>query len=141
MTPWLATIAILAGSIAGAQAQVFPARPITMIVPFPAGGPLDTGARVMAEHMRGSLGQPVIVENIAGASGSIGVGRVARAAPDDYTLVVGGTPTHVMTPPVMKLPYDVVADFQPIADHKRSEPDRRQEGHAGERPEGIDRVA
>ena len=84
-------------------------------MPFPAGGPLDTGARVMAERMRVTLGQPVIIENVAGASGSIGVGRVARAAPDGYTLVVGGTPTHVMNGAVMTLPYDVINDFAPIA--------------------------
>jgi tripartite-type tricarboxylate transporter receptor subunit TctC len=97
------------------SAQSFPSRPITLVVPFPAGGPLDTGARVMGERMRVTLGQPVIVENVAGASGSIGVGRVARAAPDGYTLVVGGTPTHVMNGAVMTLPYDVIDDFAPIA--------------------------
>ena len=76
-------------TIGGAAAQVYPSRPITMVVPFPAGGSTDTIGRIMAERMRGSLGQPVIIENVAGASGSIGVGRVARAAPDGYTLVLG----------------------------------------------------
>jgi tripartite-type tricarboxylate transporter receptor subunit TctC len=115
------TLALLAvGTVAAlaadrAAAQTFPSRPITLVVPFPAGGPLDLGARVMAERMRVTLGQPVIVENIVGASGSIGVGRVARAAPDGHTLVVGGTPTHVMNGAVMTLPYDVTADFAPIA--------------------------
>ena len=112
----IAATALLAAAPAGsAAAQSYPVRPITLVVPFPAGGPLDTGARVMAERMRVSLGQPVIIENVAGASGSIGVGRVARAAPDGYTLVVGGTPTHVMNGAVMTLPYDVITDFAPIA--------------------------
>jgi len=111
-----AAAALLAAALATpAAAQSFPTRPITLVVPFPAGGPLDTGARVMAERMRVTLGQPVIIENVAGASGSIGVGRVARAAPDGHTLVVGGTPTHVMNGAVMTLPYDVIADFAPIA--------------------------
>ena len=111
-----AAAALLAAAPATpAAAQSYPTRPITLLVPFPAGGPLDTGARVMAERMRVTLGQPVIIENVAGASGSIGVGRVARAAPDGYTLVVGGTPTHVMNGAVMTLPYDVIADFAPIA--------------------------
>lgn len=112
----IAAAALLAAAPATpAAAQSFPARPITLVVPFPAGGPLDTGARVMAERMRVTLGQPVIIENVAGASGSIGVGRVARAVPDGYTLVVGGTPTHVMNGAVMTLAYDVIDDFAPIA--------------------------
>jgi tripartite-type tricarboxylate transporter receptor subunit TctC len=78
-----------------AQAQAFPSRPLTMIVPFAAGGPADTVGRIIAEGMRASLGQSVIVENVAGASGSIGVGRLARAAPDGYTFGHGGMPTHV----------------------------------------------
>ena len=110
--------AALATSFAGtalATAQVYPSRPITMIVPFPAGGPLDASARVMAERMRASLGQPIVVENVAGASGSIGSGRIARAAPDGYAFLVGGTPTHVINGAVLALAYDVVDDFQPIA--------------------------
>jgi tripartite tricarboxylate transporter family receptor len=71
-----------------AAAQIYPARPITMVVPFPAGGPTDVIARIVADRMRGLLGQPIIIENVTGASGSIGVGRVARAAPDGYTLVL-----------------------------------------------------
>lgn len=110
----IACVALLA-TPAAAEPATFPSRPITLVVPFPAGGPLDTSGRVMAEHMRAALGQPVIVENVAGASGSIGVGRVARAAPDGYTLVVGGTPTHVMNGAVMALPYHVLDDFQPVA--------------------------
>src|SRR5215216_5582269 len=84
-----AILGILVVSSGDAAAQAYPLRPITMIVPFPAGGPSDTLARVLSEHMRGSLGQPIVIENVAGASGSIGVGRVARAAPDGYTLTLG----------------------------------------------------
>src|SRR5262245_28516725 len=111
----IAAALLVTTSAAPAATQPFPTRPITLVVPFPAGGPLDTGARVMADRMRVTLGQPVIIENIAGASGSIGVGRVARAAADGYTLVVGGTPTHVMNGAVMALSYDVIDDFAPIA--------------------------
>ena len=78
-------IAALAGA-ARADAQTYPSRPITMVVPFSAGGPTDTIARIMAERMRVSLGQMVIVENVTGAAGTIGVGRVVRAAPDGYTI-------------------------------------------------------
>ena len=98
-----------------ATAQAFPSRPITMVVPVPAGGAMDTNARVVAEAMRASLGQPVVIENVTGASGSIGAGRVARAAPDGYTIVYGANVTHVLNAAVYKLNYDVVADFEPIA--------------------------
>ena len=98
-----------------AAAQAFPSRPITMVVPVPAGGAMDTNARVVAEGMRASLGQPVVIENVTGASGSIGAGRVARAAPDGYTIVYGANVTHVLNAAVYKLNYDVVADFEPIA--------------------------
>jgi len=98
-----------------AIAQVYPARPITMVVPFPAGGPSDAVGRILAEHMRASLGQPVIVENVAGAGGSIGVGRVARAVPDGYTIGLGIWSTHVVNAAIYKLPYDVMNDFEPIA--------------------------
>ena len=72
-----------------ARAQAYPSRPITIVVPYPAGGPMDALARILAELMRTSLGQPVIIENVSGAGGSIGVGRVARAAPDGYTVSIG----------------------------------------------------
>src|SRR3954470_12608117 len=77
-------------------AQVFPSRPITVVVPFAAGGPTDVIARTLAQHMRASLGQPVIVDNVAGANGNIGVGKVARAAPDGYTVSIGHWSTHVV---------------------------------------------
>ena len=98
-----------------ATAQAFPSRPITMVVPVPAGGAMDTNARVVAEGMRASLGQPVVIENVTGASGSIGAGRVARATPDGYTIVYGANVTHVLNAAVYKLNYDVVDDFEPIA--------------------------
>ena len=98
-----------------ASAQSYPARPVTLVAPFPAGGPVDTIARILGEHLQGLLGQPFIVEDIAGAAGSIGVGRVARAAPDGYTLSVGQWSTHVANAAIYKLPYDTLTDFQPIA--------------------------
>ncbi len=98
-----------------ARAQAYPTRPITLVAPCPAGGPVDTICRILGEHMRSLLGQPIIVEDIAGAAGSIGVGRVARAEPDGYTLIVGQWSTHVANKFIYKLPYDTLADFQPIA--------------------------
>jgi tripartite-type tricarboxylate transporter receptor subunit TctC len=98
-----------------ARAQAYPTQPITLVAPFPAGGPVDTIARILGDHMRDSLGQPLIVEDVPGAAGSIGVGRVARAAPDGYTLSVGQWSTHVANAAIYKLPYDTLGDFQPIA--------------------------
>jgi tripartite-type tricarboxylate transporter receptor subunit TctC len=93
LTLRIATAALLC--ISSATAQVYPTRPITMIVPFSAGGPTDVLARIMAERMGKALGQTVVVENTTGAAGSIGVGKVARAAPDGYTLGIGHWSTHV----------------------------------------------
>jgi tripartite-type tricarboxylate transporter receptor subunit TctC len=98
-----------------ARSQSYPSRPITIVVPFPAGGPSDTLVRTMAERMRGSLGQTIIIENVTGASGSIGVGRVARSAPDGYMLCIGNWPTHVINGAVYALPYHVLNDFEPVA--------------------------
>jgi tripartite-type tricarboxylate transporter receptor subunit TctC len=98
-----------------ARAQTYPLRPITMIVPYAAGGPLDVFGRIMAEAMRRSIGQPVIVENVAGADGSIGVGRAARARPDGYTIDLGTMSTHVLNGAFYSLPYDLLNDFTPIA--------------------------
>ena len=112
---------LAAGAIAlpalpvAAQAQAFPAHSITMIVPVSAGGAMDTLARIVAQGMSASLGQPVIIENVTGASGAIGVGRVARAAPDGYTLSYAAFATHVVSAATMTLPYDVIADFEPVA--------------------------
>jgi len=107
--------AILAASIGSALAQPYPSRPITMIVPFPAGGPTDTIGRLMAERMRVTLGQPVIIENVSGGGGRIGVGRVARSPGDGYTLIIGHWSTHVVNAATASLPYDVVNDFEPVA--------------------------
>jgi tripartite-type tricarboxylate transporter receptor subunit TctC len=99
----------------GADAQTYPTRPITMVVPFAAGGPTDTITRIVAERMRASLGQTVIIENVTGADGSIGVGRVARAAPDGYTLSIGQWSTHVLNGAAYALAYDLLKDFEPVA--------------------------
>ena len=98
-----------------AQAQNFPSRTITLIVPYPAGGPTDTIARILAERMGTALGQTMIVENIGGAGGSMGVGRVAHTTPDGYMLIIGHTQTHVFNAGILKLDYDVVKDFAPIS--------------------------
>jgi Tripartite tricarboxylate transporter family receptor len=98
--------------IAGAQA--YPTRPITIIVPFAAGGNGDVVARTIAQHMRASLGQPVIIENVTGAAGSIGVGRLARSAPDGYTLDLGQWGTHVVNGAIYPLKYNVKTDFEPV---------------------------
>jgi tripartite-type tricarboxylate transporter receptor subunit TctC len=98
-----------------ARAQAYPTRPVTMVVPYGAGGPTDTVGRILAEGMRGPLGQAVIIENAAGASGTIGVGRVARATPDGYTFVLGGWSTHVLNGPTFALQYDLVRDFEPVS--------------------------
>ena len=110
----LAFVAVL-GTIGIAAAQTYPSRPITMIVPFPAGGPTDTIGRIVAEGMRASLGQTIVIDNIGGAAGSIAVGRAARAAPDGYTLSLGTGTTHVVNGAVYTLPYDVVKDFEPVS--------------------------
>ena len=97
-----------------AQAQAYPSRPVTMIVPFPAAGPADVLARILSEPMRLSLGQPIVIENVSGAAGSIAVGRVARAAPDGYTLIIGNLGTHVVNGAIYSLQYDLVKDFEPV---------------------------
>jgi tripartite-type tricarboxylate transporter receptor subunit TctC len=98
-----------------AWAQNYPTRPITMIVGYAVGGPTDTIARIMAERMSMSLEQPLVVENVTGASGSIGVARVARAAPDGYTLSLGDWSTHVANGAAYTLSYDLLTDFRPVA--------------------------
>ena len=98
-----------------AWAQAYPARPITIIVPFAAGGPTDTLARILARRMTVKLGQGIVVENVSGASGSLGVGRVARSPPDGYTLSIGNVTTHVFNGAIYPLPYDLLKDFEPIA--------------------------
>src|SRR3954467_13477284 len=109
----LVCAALALGMIASAHAQPFPSRAITLIVPFPPGGSTDTAARIMAERMRPLLGQPVVIENVGGAGGSIGVGRVARAPADGYTIDIGQWDTHVGSI-IYKLNYDLEKDFEPV---------------------------
>jgi tripartite-type tricarboxylate transporter receptor subunit TctC len=112
LTAGAAALAALPGI---ARAQAYPARPVTLIVPFAAGGGTDVLARILAERIRASLGQPVIVENVAGAAGSLGVGRAARAPADGYTLIIGTVTTHVLIGALYPLAFDLVEDFEPIA--------------------------
>ncbi|MDP3074725.1 tripartite tricarboxylate transporter substrate-binding protein, partial [Bradyrhizobium sp.] len=114
MSRWLVALAMAVAGIVSAQAQGYPTRPITLIVPFPPGGSTDAAARILAERMRVPLGQPIVIENVGGAGGSIGVGRVARAAPDGYTFDIGQWDTHVGSI-IYKLDYDLEKDFEPIA--------------------------
>jgi len=110
-----ATLAAVLQSAPGAMAQTYPSRPITMVVPLGVGGSTDVIARIMAEGMRASLGQPIIVENTTGAGGTIGVGRVARAAPDGYTIGIGQWGTNVASGAIYPLQYDLIRDFAPVA--------------------------
>src|SRR5262245_48366023 len=103
-------ILAMAASIGHATAQTYPSRPITLIAPFPAGGPSDALARILSEPMRAALGQPVIIENVAGAGGNLGIGRLARATPDGYTVGIGQWSTHVVNAVTYSLPYDVLHD-------------------------------
>jgi tripartite-type tricarboxylate transporter receptor subunit TctC len=98
-----------------AWAQAYPTRPITMVVPYPPGGATDVIGRMMAERMKSSLGQPVIVENVTGAGGTIAIGRVARAAPDGYTLGLGQNGSHVLIGATYALRFDLLNDFEPVA--------------------------
>ena len=112
-----ATVAacLIHGFTPAADAQAYPTRPLTIVVPFAAGGPTDTIARIVGQAMGVKLGQTVLIENVTGAAGSIGVGRVARAAPDGYTIGIGHWSTHVVNPAVYPLQYDVLKDFAPIS--------------------------
>jgi tripartite-type tricarboxylate transporter receptor subunit TctC len=112
----LAMVVAIAGFGWSSQvaAQIYPVRPITMIVPFPAGGATDTLARFLAENMREVLGQPIIIENVGGAAGTIGVGRAVRAAADGYTLSIGTSTTHMLTGGLYTLPFDLLNDLEPV---------------------------
>jgi tripartite-type tricarboxylate transporter receptor subunit TctC len=112
-TIWAALLAVL--SIVGpARADSFPSHQITMVVPFSAGGPTDAMARILAERMRVTLGQTILIENVTGAGGSLGVGRVVRSPPDGYTISIGHLGTHVANGAVYKLGYDLVTDLEPV---------------------------
>ncbi len=108
-------VGIMLALVAGARAQGFPSKPITVVIPLAAGGAVDTMVRTMTEAMRGTLGQPILVENMGGGGGVIGVTRVARAEPDGYTISVGTWGTHVVNSFVFSPPYDLVKDFEAVA--------------------------
>jgi tripartite-type tricarboxylate transporter receptor subunit TctC len=109
------TLAILVVSSVSAAAQTYPSRPITIVVPFSAGGPTDTLARILGERLKDLLGQTIVVENPTGAAGTIGTARVARSAPDGYTLILGHWQTHVVNGATFgSLQFDVMKDFEPI---------------------------
>jgi len=108
-------LAALFTSVTVGVAQNYPSRPVTIVVPFAAGGPTDVVARILAEGMRPSLGQQVLIENVTGAAGSIGVGRVARAAPDGYTVSIGHWSTHVINGAIYSLPYNLLTDLAPVS--------------------------
>jgi tripartite-type tricarboxylate transporter receptor subunit TctC len=108
-------IAVASVVVPSALAQDYPTRPITIIVPFAAGGPVDTTTRIFADKIKDTLGQPIIIENVGGAAGSIAASRVAKAAPDGYTLMTGIWGTHVANGAIYRLGYDVQTDFTPIS--------------------------
>ncbi|MCC6776759.1 MAG: tripartite tricarboxylate transporter substrate binding protein BugD [Hyphomicrobiales bacterium] len=111
----LIALGCMVATCPAASAQTYPTRPITMVVPFPAGGSSDSIGRIMAQGMQSTLGQNIIIENISGAAGNIAVGRVARAAPDGYTIVMGSWPTHVLNAVIYNLNYDPLTDFEPVS--------------------------
>lgn len=111
----LVTLAVLSGIASAAFGQTYPSRPVTLVVPFAAGGPVDTIARIVAVPMGTTIGQTVVVEDVVGAAGTIGVGRVARATPDGYTLSIGHWSTHVVNGAVYALQYDLLRDLEPVA--------------------------
>jgi tripartite-type tricarboxylate transporter receptor subunit TctC len=110
---FVATLALF--GIGAAAAQTYPSRPITIIAPFPPGGPSDALARILSGPLEAALGQPIVIENIGGGGGTIGVTRVARADPDGYTLLIGQWSTQVVNPVTYNLAVDVVNDFAPVA--------------------------
>jgi tripartite-type tricarboxylate transporter receptor subunit TctC len=114
-TQLVSAIIALAASAIGAWAETYPSRPITMLVGFPPGGPTDTLARILGEAMQAPLGQAVVIETVSGASGTIAAGRVAHASPDGYTIGIGNWSSHVGSPAIYRLDYDILKDLQPIA--------------------------
>lgn len=109
----LAAIVAIAGA-SSADAQIYPVKPITIVVPFAAGGPSDALARILGDRMKATLGQSLLVENVTGAGGSIGVGRAVRAAPDGYTISFGHLGTHVFNGAIYPLQYDMLTDLEPV---------------------------
>lgn len=115
LSSWIVAIFIAFAGAVGGQAETYPSKPITLIVPFPAGGITDIVARIVGDRMKNSLGQPVIVENVAGAGGTIGVTRLFRSAPDGYTIAIGQWSSHVGAAAMYPLPFDYMRDFEPIS--------------------------
>src|SRR5580693_2198929 len=115
MKTLISTAALALFSIGSAVAQTYPSRPITIIAPFPPGGPSDALARILSGPLEAALGQPIVIENVGGAGGTIGAARVARAEPDGYTLLIGQWGTQVVNPVTYNLAYDAANDFAPIA--------------------------
>ena len=111
---FIASVPVIAQPFA-ARAQAFPTKPVTIIVPFSAGGPLDTLCRILAEPMTASLGQPVVIEDVTGAGGAIGITRVARSAPDGYTLISGNQGSHITLGAMQEVSFDLLRDFTPVA--------------------------
>ncbi|MFL5028660.1 MAG: Bug family tripartite tricarboxylate transporter substrate binding protein, partial [Xanthobacteraceae bacterium] len=115
MRKTLAILLVLLGGHAGAGAQDWPARPVTLVVPFAAGGPVDVGGRILAQRLSEILGRQIVVENVGGAGGSTGASRVAKASPDGYQVLLGNIATQAFSQSLHKKPpYDAVADFAPV---------------------------
>jgi tripartite-type tricarboxylate transporter receptor subunit TctC len=110
---FVVVVALMSGVVAAA-AQTYPSRPVTVIVPFPAGGPTDTLARIFAEAAKGPLGQTIVIENVAGAGASIGIGRAVQAAPDGYTLSVGNWTSHVGAGAIYPVNWHILTDLAPV---------------------------
>src|SRR5690242_10209718 len=111
----IASAALALVAVSGARAETYPSKPITLIVPFPAGGPTDTIARIVSDHMKDTLGQSILVETVTGAGATIGVGRVVGAAPDGYTIGIGNWSSHVGSPALYPVSWNPVNDLEPIA--------------------------
>jgi tripartite-type tricarboxylate transporter receptor subunit TctC len=112
----MAAVALAAADgVPAAGAELYPSRPITVNVPYAAGGPLDVVVRILADGLRANLGQSIVIENVSGAGGSVGVGRAVRAAPDGYTLSAGNWSTHVANGALYPLAYDLRNDFEPVS--------------------------
>jgi tripartite-type tricarboxylate transporter receptor subunit TctC len=116
MKRWLAAGAFVLLGLATASAQTYPSRPVTMIVPFPAGGATDALARLLGERIKQGLGQPIVIENVAGAAGTIGVGRAVRAPADGYTLQIRNSTTNLLTGGLYPLQFDLLNDLEPIVE-------------------------
>src|SRR5581483_7416452 len=115
MKKLLAACCMLGAAMTTAWADDYPSRPITLIVPFGAGGPTDALARILTNRMSQTLGQPIVIENITGGAGTIAIGRGARAPADGYTVVIGNWASHVVNSAIYKTPFDYVNDFEPVA--------------------------